>query len=124
MLVVFCAFWGGFFHSPKKFGGNLFCRGRIREKNLALGTCMLPVQQSSQHLLIGFYMVGQKTCKANDTEKKCCSDSAFFHQCGEGEGDCNEDSECLDGLGCGTDNCPAGFPNDYDCCYKPTGKIF
>ena len=56
-------------------------------------------------------------CVGNDAFWSCCSKS---NQCGEGEGDCDNDSECLDGLKCGDDNCPAGFPTAlYDCCYKP-----
>ena len=41
-------------------------------------------------------------------------------QCGSGEGDCDDDSHCKDGLKCGRNNCEGlGFgPND-DCCYNP-----
>ena len=44
--------------------------------------------------------------------------------CGEGEGDCDGDSDCLPGLVCGDDNCvtgtyPAGtLVSDDDCCKK------
>ena len=43
-------------------------------------------------------------------DKWCCKG-----QCGQGEGDCDEDSNCLPGLKCdfdgwfGTDYCVAGF---------------
>ena len=47
-----------------------------------------------------------------------------------GEGDCDEDSDCLDGLKCGSSNCPSSrtFGStewDYgdDCCYKPSMKL-
>ena len=59
-----------------------------------------------------------KTCKAEDTDKECC-DLDAGGPCGEGEGDCDGDDECEDGLVCGSDNCPAGFPWYYGCCYKP-----
>ena len=56
-----------------------------------------------------------KTCKAEDTDKECCEHSG---PCGEGEGDCDGDDECENGLVCGKGNCPSGFPSDYDCCYE------
>ena len=39
--------------------------------------------------------------------------------CAEDEGDCDSDSQCKEGLKCGTDNCPANstyWPTD-DCCF-------
>ena len=36
--------------------------------------------------------------------------------CAEDEGDCDHDSECKEGLKCGTDNCHVPH---FDCCYKP-----
>jgi len=60
---------------------------------------------------------GSLQCIAGSTKADCCSVKG---QCGEGEGDCDSDSECVNGLVCGTDNCGAGFPSsDYDCCVKP-----
>ena len=49
--------------------------------------------------------------------QECCSAS---NQCGEGQGDCDKDSECLGNLVCGRDNCDESkFPNDEtDCCRK------
>ena len=43
--------------------------------------------------------------------------------CGENEGDCDAHDECQDGLGCGSNNCPAslGYSSEVDCCIK--GKI-
>ena len=42
------------------------------------------------------------------------------------EGDCNSDSECLEGLKCGNSNCNANSgswsPNS-DCCYKPKSML-
>ena len=51
----------------------------------------------------------------------CCTSS---NPCGEGEGDCDSDEDCKDGLKCGQgsghdNNCDNTlvFPADYDCCY-------
>ena len=51
------------------------------------------------------------------------------HQCGQEEGDCDNDNECQNGLACGSSNCPwvrtfnspdvQGFNTSIDCCYKP-----
>ena len=48
--------------------------------------------------------------------------------CREGEGDCDVDLDCEQGLLCGHNNCPkkSGFSWDVadDCCYKPSnGKL-
>ena len=59
-------------------------------------------------------------CSAGNTDKNCCSSS---NKCDENQGDCDNDSDCKSGLKCGTDNCPAGFPDKtYDCCYNPNGN--
>jgi len=44
----------------------------------------------------------------------CCSDG----NCGVNEGDCDKDSDCAEGLICGTDNCPPSdsFQGTDDCC--------
>ena len=41
--------------------------------------------------------------------------------CAEDEGDCDHDSECKEGLKCGTDHCPVELSHEsfFDCCYKP-----
>merc|ERR1712032_119551 len=48
----------------------------------------------------------------------CCTIS---NQCGVGEGDCDSDEQCLDGLTCGTNNCQGqyGWGAEHqhsDCC--------
>merc|ERR1712190_506745 len=50
----------------------------------------------------------------------CCSSS---NQCGVGEGDCDNDSDCSGNLKCGTNNCDPskGFGSGYDCCTGSTG---
>ena len=56
-------------------------------------------------------------CTGGDS---CC---AMDNKCGEQGGDCDADSDCVDGLKCGHKNCvkKSGLqwePTD-DCCYKP-----
>ena len=68
-------------------------------------------------------IVGNYTCEAgfhSDIEE-CCSST---NQCGEGQGDCDADSECLGSLVCGINNCdPSRFPSsNTDCCEKGTTK--
>ena len=46
----------------------------------------------------------------------CCSSS---HQCGEFEGDCDSDNECLGILACGSNNCNTNFDPATDCCFNP-----
>ena len=55
----------------------------------------------------------------------CC----LFSDCYEGEGDCDGDSQCVEGLVCGTDNCmsvygKSGMDWDHsdDCCTP--GKLY
>ena len=51
----------------------------------------------------------------------CCSER---NKCGEMEGDCDSDIDCLEGLKCGENNCNANSGNwasTDDCCFKPKG---
>jgi len=56
-------------------------------------------------------------CTGGDS---CCSEE---NKCGVGEGDCDSDADCMEGLLCGTGNCPSSrsafWDADDDCCYKP-----
>ena len=42
----------------------------------------------------------------------------YCNTCSENEGDCDSRDECLDGLACGSKNCPVslGFDSEIDCC--------
>ena len=53
---------------------------------------------------------------------ECCDDS---HPCLEGQGDCDNDAECLGVLVCGADNCDRSkFPTiGTNCCEKQKGWI-
>ena len=59
-----------------------------------------------------------KRCTGEDNG--CCTED---EPCDVGEGDCDSDDECMDGLTCGNDNCPWGDGDD--CCMgkkKPKSK--
>ena len=45
----------------------------------------------------------------------CCSKKK---PCGVGQGDCDDDYECVDDLVCGKDNCGGWGLMSYDCCEK------
>ena len=50
----------------------------------------------------------------------CCDE---VHPCGEAKGDCDRDSQCTDGLQCGTDNCQGSdFKSTSDCCEPIPGN--
>ena len=61
-------------------------------------------------------------CRGRFAIADCCSST---NKCEVGEGDCDSDSDCHDGLKCGTKNCDysLGYHYSYDCCYKATGDI-
>ena len=54
----------------------------------------------------------------------CCNE---INKCDVYEGDCGSHSDCLDGLLCGTDNCPTKGGGDWDswddCCYRPGRQL-
>ena len=60
------------------------------------------------------------TWTAYDSE--CCSAQ---NPCGSGEGDCDENIECVGNLICGSDNCGSSFPNqNADCCTEGNFMYF
>lgn len=60
--------------------------------------------------------------KRNRGYGECCTFSP--EKCGQGQGDCDEDKDCMKGYSCYTDHCPKnpGFEALDDCCYKD-GKL-
>lgn len=56
-------------------------------------------------------------CTGGDS---CCDEN---NRCDVGEGDCDWDPDCIDGLLCGKSNCPSTRSEDWDsaddCCYRP-----
>ena len=78
------------------------------------------------------YFCGSNNCPDSlgfDSEVDCCyqptvGDEHFCASgisCGEDEGDCDAHDECLDGLFCESNNCPASlnFDTEVDCCTLP-----
>jgi len=65
-----------------------------------------------------FRRLGNPKCNSNtwdSYDSGCCSTS---EPCGIGEGDCDNDSDCQEGLSCGDNNCVGtGFTKQADCCY-------
>ena len=49
----------------------------------------------------------------------CCTPS---NKCGINEGDCDNDSDCMEGLVCKDNNCPPPFSKDHDCCQKGNSR--
>ena len=58
-------------------------------------------------------------CDSVNGHGRCCTPN---FKCGEGEGDCDKDSHCNDGLVCGTNNCGPDFPTGFDCCTAMTNS--
>ena len=52
-------------------------------------------------------------CDGTQDDPNCCSEE---FPCEVGQGDCDFNSQCQDGVVCGTDNCGADFPPGFDCC--------
>ena len=74
-----------------------------------------------KYFSIGINGVSRKICNGSP---RCCSET---NKCGEMEGDCNSDFDCLDGLRCGNENCNENSGNwvpGADCCYKPKRNFF
>ena len=108
--AILYTFGGNFgsFQSQKSFGANL----------------PPPVSQCKFQSLfqIGLMISTARSglgCDDGTGGYDCCSAS---YKCGEGEGDCDNDNECLGNLLCGTDNCDQslGFGPSYDCCIQPS----
>ena len=60
-------------------------------------------------------------CHGDDAPDNCCGEGQPGNgECGEGEGDCDDDDGCAAGLLCGTNNCPADMPSTHNCCYRPS----
>ena len=67
---------------------------------------------------ISFNNLG-KNCDGVNFDGECCSVAA---PCAINEGDCDSSYECQGNLTCGSNNCPAHFPSDANCCISSFGK--
>lgn len=55
-------------------------------------------------------------CTAPLSHKNCCRND---NKCDVNEGHCKTSDDCKNGLTCGENNCPRGFPDwSFNCCYK------
>ena len=72
---------------------------------------------------------GNPNCNRNTWDKYshgCCSEEA---KCGENEGDCNSNSECLGSLICKPNSCPLSedsskkFDKRASCCQQPSYRL-
>ena len=61
-------------------------------------------------------------CNSSDESgADSCCDHNDKVKCGEGQGDCDRDSDCAGDLLCGTNNCldfGSNWGSTYDCCYS------
>ena len=76
---------------------------------------------SRRLITISCFVLGNPKCNSKTWDSYggydngCCKTNAL---CGIGEGDCDKDSDCLEGLSCGDNNCVGkGFTKQADCCY-------
>ena len=73
-------------------------------------------QHWSGHLYFNTRSSSMTACDANNRKCLCRqNDLCAKYPCKEGEGDCDDDTECEGSLVCGKDNCESG-PSDMDCC--------
>ena len=71
--------------------------------------------------------IGLQGCCANDfLEGSIPENKEGGGNCGDKEGDCDKDSECHDGMICGTNNCQNKAEDQFgmDCCYDPRNPIY
>ena len=80
------------------------------------------ISKSNFFILQRIYPLFAAACIGGDS---CCNEN---NKCDVGEGDCDYDSDCLEGLKCGSGNCPGSrswlwgseeWDSSDDCCYKP-----
>ena len=67
------------------------------------------------------YQPYYESCDGTNYDSECCSVAV---PCAINEGDCDKESECQGNLICGSNNCPAPFPSEADCCESPFGKEY
>ena len=77
---------------------------------------------SKHEMCDGKYDCPERDDEYGDEGWSCCTIS---NPCGEGKGDCDNDSHCKANLKCGNDNCNTtlGFHPEMDCCYEPGNLV-
>merc|ERR1711970_1695775 len=102
-------------------GKTYFCHCNLRMAN-----CGLTEKITKKHngacegyvYPVNVTVAAVKRCTGGDS---CCAKDEV---CGLGEGDCDTDADCSQGLICGKDNCQGtGFDSTDDCCMLPGGGL-
>ena len=92
------------FHLRNYFLYSVF-NERNRRDNEVHGTCQPRSNVNCRHL-----------GESSKYTPGCCSE---LEPCGLGEGGCSEDSQCMNNLECGYNNCGIRGRNDTRCCRTP-----
>ena len=90
--------------------------------------------QNESFTFINYFPILASGCDLDSAKADCGSDSSDIksctlsngydsgscctpdHPCDLGEGDCDEDDDCLGDYICGFDICESPFPDGHDCC--------
>merc|ERR1711970_1264482 len=110
-------------------GKTYFCQCNLRMANCGLSEKITKVHNGACEGYVNPANITEATVKRCIGGDSCCSvdyddDGSVDEECGLGEGDCDTDSDCLEGLVCGTDNCQGtGFDSTDDCCMLPDGGL-
>jgi len=87
--------------------------------------CMPGLVCGTDNCDVGNVFTSSDDCCFKPEAKACNGQANGCTLIGEGDGDCDRDSDCMPGLVCGTDNCDVGnvFTSSDDCCYKPEANV-
>jgi len=95
-------------------GKTYSCHCRLRQANCLLGNSTEKITRVHKGPCTE-EATSVKRCTGGDS---CCAPDDEV--CGFGEGDCDKDEDCKEGLICGEDNCNgSGFDSTDDCCVLP-----
>jgi len=102
-------------------GKTYFCHCNLRMANCNLDEKITKVHNGACEDYVSPANISVPTVKRCTGGDSCCSKDEV---CGLGEGDCDTDADCGQGLKCGTDNCQGtGFDSTDDCCMLPGGGL-
>ena len=76
-----------------------------------------PVLYHLRYLIrLYLFSIGNPDCNPatwSNYDSSCCT---VENPCGLGEGDCDQDNQCIGNFVCGYENCGSEFPRLADCC--------
>merc|ERR1719430_1806463 len=110
-------------------GKTYFCQCNLRMANCGLSEKITKVHNGACEGYMNPANITEAAVKRCTGGDSCCSvdyddDGSVDEECGLGEGDCDTDSDCLEGLVCGKDICQGtGFDSTDDCCMLPDGGL-